>query len=91
MPRKNELLQTRIKCSEEPVLHVHRYVVAVGHWAKDGNWYTKYHYCMNKKEVKALRDAIAKDAKTVAGTIIEVFKAQHNYVEGFFTKKRAKG
>lgn len=63
----------RIAYKEEPVLHVHRYIVQV---IKDGK--TKYHYVKNLKEVQAVKN------KTCKGSVIEVFKAQHNFVQAFY-------
>ena len=63
----------RLSKKYEPTLHVHRYIVVL---IKDGN--KKYKYCVNLKEVQALKN------DTSAGYVIEVFKAQHNFVAAFY-------
>jgi hypothetical protein len=68
----------KIGYPKEPKLHVHHYVVTVLTHKKDGAAYTKFHYCVNLKEVKA----VAKKAKK--GSVIEVFKADHNFVQAYY-------
>lgn len=63
----------RLSKKYEPTLHVHRYIVVL---VKDGN--KKYKYAVNLKEVQKIKDSACK------GTVIEVFKAQHNFVAGFY-------
>ena len=69
---------TRIAYKKEPVLHVHRYIVVVGkirEEKKRGNsyWYTSYKYCRNLKEVAEAK------RKAPRGSVIEVFKAKHDF------------
>lgn len=90
--RRNRLKQLRSAYSKEPVLKIHRYIVAVGQVKTDRAtgkeyWNTKYHYCVNKREVKELRNALANQKKTKSGTVIEVHRARHDFVEGFITSK----
>lgn len=63
----------RIGYKEEPTLHVHRYIVQC---IKDGK--TTLKYCLNLKEVQAIKNKVCK------GTVIEVFKAQHNFHQAFY-------
>ena len=69
----------RIKYAKEPVLRMHRWVVNVGcHSKKDGGfWKSKFHYCMNKKEVREIC------AEAPKGAIIEIHKSVHNFVEAW--------
>lgn len=62
----------RLSKKYEPTLHVHRYIVTI---IKDGK--TCHKNCMNLKEVQALKNKASK------GSVIEVFKAQHNFVSAF--------
>ena len=63
----------RLSKKYEPTLHVHRYIVVL---IKDGT--KKYKYCVNLKEVQELKNTTPK------GYVIEVFKAQHNFVAAFY-------
>lgn len=67
----------RIKQGEEPILHVHRYICTVGRTDNKGKRCTKFHYCINLKEVNALKGKLKKYH------VLEVFKASHNYVAGY--------
>lgn len=62
----------RLSKKYEPTLHTHRYIVVL---IKDGKKYHKY--CMNLKQVQELKN------ETPKGYVIEVFKAQHNFVAAF--------
>lgn len=62
----------RLSKKYEPTLHVHRYIVTV---IKDGK--TKFNYAVNLKEVQGIKN------KACKGSVIEVFKAQHNFVSAF--------
>ena len=63
----------RLAYKEEPFLHVHRYIVQI---IKDGNY--KYKYAKNLKKVQEIKD------KACKGSVIEVFKAQHNFHQAFY-------
>lgn len=71
----------KIAYKKEPRLnHFHKYVVTVNKTVKfkgKNVVHTKYFYCMNRKEVRARAEAAQK------GTWINVFKADHNFVQGF--------
>lgn len=67
----------KIAYKKEPVLHVHRYVVLI-HYVKPDGTKTHYHYCDNLKDVRA---HIKSEAQP--GDIVEVFKAQHNFVQAY--------
>jgi hypothetical protein len=68
----------RIAYKKEPILKVHRYIVTVGkHSRSDGAWRTKFHYCVNLKEVQA----VAKSAPS--GAVVEVHRARHDFINGF--------
>lgn len=68
----------RIKYSQEPTLHVHRYIVRIGKvWNKTGfQW--KYRYCLNLKEVREQMKTYEKKC-----CVIEVFSANHNFREAW--------
>lgn len=68
----------KIAFSKEPILHVERYVVCVGNNKKDGSYHTKYHYCANLKEVKEI------SRKAKKGSVIEVHRATHNFIQAYF-------
>lgn len=70
----------KIAYAKEPKLHVHRYVVTVLTHKKDGACNTKFHYCANLKEVKALVK------KCASGSVIEVFKADHNFIQAYYVE-----
>lgn len=63
----------RLSFSKEPFLHAHRYIVTVGCHKKSGEWQTKFYYCENRDEVRAVKN------KVPVGAVIEVFKAEHNF------------
>jgi hypothetical protein len=62
----------RIAYKKEPILHVHRYIVAIIDGGKTSYWYKR-----NLKEVKSIRD------NAPAGTVIEVYRATHEFIEGW--------
>ena len=66
----------RIAYKEEPVLHVHRYIVQI---IKNGK--TRFKYCVNLKEVQQEKNKAAK------GSVIEVYKAQHNFHQAFYKEE----
>lgn len=66
----------RIKYGKEPVLHVHRYILAIGRKTKKG-WTWGFRYVANLKEVREARDEAAK------GSIVEVYEAHHNFREAW--------
>lgn len=66
----------RIKYGKEPTLAVHRYVLEIGR-LKKGCWHSKFKYAVNLKEVRAFRKAAPK------GSIIHIFKAHHDFREGW--------
>lgn len=69
----------RIKFGKEPVLKIHRYVVTIGYHTKgkDSHWHLDFEYAMNLAEVEAIKDAARK------GSIIEVYKAHHDFKEAW--------
>jgi hypothetical protein len=69
----------KIGYPKEPKLQVHRYIVQViTHHKKSPECRTKWHYCVNLKEVKIVCD------KSPKGAVIEVFKAEHNFIQAYF-------
>lgn len=67
----------KLAYKKEPKLQVHKYVVAINYRLKSGVVHTKFHYCLNLKEV---REASKKSKK---GSWIEVYLASHNFVQGY--------
>ena len=70
----------RVNYKREPVLKAHRWIVCVEKARKEGKrkcWQTRLHYCMTKKEARAVRNAAPK------GSIIEIFRSHHNFVEAW--------
>jgi hypothetical protein len=61
----------KLAYKKEPVLHVHRYVIAL--YRKSGK--VGYWYAMNLKEARER----ARNAKP--GTIVEIFRATHNFIQ----------
>lgn len=68
----------KIGYPKEPKLHVHKYIVQIITHKKSGEAQTKFRYCVNLKEVKALCK------KAPKGAVIEVFKADHNFIQAYF-------
>lgn len=66
----------KIGYKSEPKLKIHKYVVAVSYRHKK-HTHTKFHYCKNLKEVKA----VAKSCKK--GSWVDVFKAEHNFIQAY--------
>lgn len=66
----------RIASKTEPKLEVHRYVVTVS-ITKAGKTRTKYQYCANRDEIRAICK------KAPVGSVIEVHKADHNFIQAF--------
>lgn len=64
----------RLKFSEEPVLHIHRYVVAICSLVNKDEMNREYHYCVNKKEVDEIIET-----KVKKGNYAEVYKATHDF------------
>ena len=65
----------RVSYKTEPVLHVHRYIVTIGGYCKKKKCFkTRYIYCDNLNAVRVAKD------QAKAGDVVEVFKAQHNFV-----------
>jgi len=67
----------RVKYGKEPVLHVHRYIVAVGRQKKN-HWHTKFFYCQNLAEMRDRRDRAPNK-----GSVVEVYSATHNFREAW--------
>jgi hypothetical protein len=70
----------RIKYSKEPILHVHRYIVAVITVSKRPErnvTRTRFFYTENKKEARAIAH------KARPGSVVEIYSAVHNFVEGW--------
>lgn len=61
---------------KEPKLRVHKYVVTVSRSKKDG-WHSAFKYCVSLNEVKQVCD------KASVGSIIEIYKADHNFVQAY--------
>lgn len=72
----------RIAYKVEPVLHIHRYIVAVICLKKKGQTHTKYHYCVNRDEVRAVK------AKVPVGAVVEVYRASHNFLNAWERTKK---
>lgn len=70
----------RLKPAVEPVLKIHRYVVRISYPKRDGKMHTKFHYCVNRTEVRQLK------AKQKSVCIFAVFKAEHNFTSGWLIK-----
>lgn len=70
-------MNKKITLTKEPKLKVHKYVVTVNTRLSGGSVMTKYHYCMNLKEVKAIAN------RTNKGSWIHVFKADHNFIQAY--------
>lgn len=69
----------RVNFTKQPILHIHRYVVAIGGVDKKDDCYkTKYHYCANLKEVQGLKKKLTK------GQVLEVYQAYHDFREAWY-------
>lgn len=65
---------------KEPVLHTHTYVVVVERRIPAGKKmtiHTKFHYAFNKADILAIKTGAKK------GSRILVYRATHNYIEGW--------
>ena len=67
----------RIKYGKEPILHVHRYIVAIVRPNKNGNCSIGFRYAVNLKEARSFRDTAAK------GYVVEIYKASHDFREAW--------
>lgn len=66
----------RVKYAKEPVLHVHRYIVAIIRPGRT-RCHTGFRYAGNLKDVREIRDAAPK------GAVVEVYSANHNFREAW--------
>jgi len=71
---KSKLMKVPLR--KEPVLHVHRYIVLIWSEGKKA-WNAKYHYCVNREEVRAICK------KAPKGAFIEVHRAAHNFIQAY--------
>ena len=62
----------------EPKLKIHKYVVTVNLTNRKGQTKTGFWYCSSLKEVKE------RIKGTKKGAVIEVFKADHNFIQAYF-------
>ena len=70
----------RVKMGKEPVLHIHRYVVAIGRPRKEGKrtvWTTTYKYAENLPEAREFRNEAPK------GSFVELYRARHDFIEAW--------
>lgn len=72
----------KLPVRKEPKLHAHRYIVTVNTRViskdkKSSHVRTRFHYCVNLKEVMAICKGMKK------GQWSEVFSAFHNYIQGY--------
>ena len=79
MAKKQRVVKCkRIKYGKEPVLHVHRYIVAIGrHSGKGKCWHWGFRYVLNLKEARACRATAPK------GAVVEIHSAVHNFREAW--------
>lgn len=66
----------RVAYKVEPVLHIHRYVVAIINDSKK-SCSTNYKFCANRKDVARVK------AEAPKGAVIEVYRASHNFLNAW--------
>lgn len=66
----------RVAYKKEPVLNLHRYIVAII-TSTDVKYDTNYRYCLNMKEVDEAKRAMK------PGQIMEVYRASHNFIKAY--------
>jgi hypothetical protein len=82
MAKKQKRQLKSIAYKKEPFLSaIHRYVAVIGKLS-GGVWRSKYFYLKNRDEVRALCK------KQAHGTVIEVYKATHNFHAGMMKVSR---
>ena len=69
----------KLPVKTEPVLHVHKYIVVIYAGRRK-----KFRYCVNLKEVREQARLMKKFARH--GTIMEVYKATHDFRAAFVVK-----
>ncbi len=68
----------RLSFKNEPKIRVHKYIVAI--ISKKGDFKTTYKYCLNRKEVRLIKENLKRKHRML------VFAADHNFECGWENK-----